>query len=956
MKSKHLLFGISALLIGAATLFYVNIKENKEIAPYQPRENSLIQAPGISGAIEYVMSIRNNFPSGELNHGDVIMARKEVEQFAKNNTAKAMNLNWQEVGPDNIGGRVRAILIDKDNPDIVFAGAVSGGLWKSTTGGSSWILVPSVEQNIAICCITQDKDGYIYVGTGESFASVTGAAFGSSGFIGKGIYRSSDKTTFALLPQTIPSLNSMTVPWAFVNELAYDKINNRIWAATNGGLKYSNDKGDTWINANISPNGNSTDVLAGSDGTIVASVLNKCYISTDNGATFTNHSTNLTGKLPSSVGRIEFAIAPSDPNYIYASAANTAGQMKGIYRSTDKGNTWTIIGPEGSTNFQPYRNQGTYNNIITVFPNNKDKILLGGIDLWMWHDGGTWTQKTLWSLSRTSSLYIHADHHTYVFHPKDPNIIYAGSDGGVSRSLNGGQTWHTLNKNFNTVQYYAIGVSHNGMVMGGTQDNGTLLIDRIGNTPKNAWDVQGGDGGSCVMSTVNPDVWVSTIYYGGLKRTPNRGGTMTDFFSNRMLALGVPGSTWPAGFVTPFVLWENNNELNSQDSVRFISDTTYAAGQKVIVRSANNQYPFDYVTPVALNKNDTILVRDIVQTKFFLGGRNAVWMTKQLLDFSKTPDWYKIAVISGESRAMAYSKDGNHLFVGTSTGNLYRISNLTFSKDSINTDVDGGKSVLVNTSISSGLPSRPVTSISVDPKNPNNVVVTFGNYANSIYIYRSTNALDAIPTWASKQGNLPAMPVYASLIEMTNTSTVLVGTEYGIYATNNINATSPVWTVENDGMEKVPVYFLLQQINNFPYKVVSKMVLGELSIKIYPNTTNYGVIYAGTHGRGIFETFKYLSVEKPHANNNHLLKPNLTIYPNPVTDRNLNTSITLFSNSSVMINIFDLNGRLIKSENLGPKSTGIHKVSLTLDQMPTGTYLLQVVAGKDISVGKFIVK
>jgi hypothetical protein len=317
---------------------------------------------------------------------------------------KSVGLTWNEVGPDNIGGRTRAILIDKDNPSIVFAGGVAGGLWKSTTGGSSWVQVPTITQNLAISSIAQDKFGNIFVGTGESFASASGGANGSSGFIGGGMYFSSDKTNFSLLSSTLPAGNSSSVNWAFINKLACDPNTGRLYAATNRGLKYSDDKGTTWNDLPSPLNlADATDVKIATDGTVVASLGNKCYINNLGTGSFVNYSTGAAGKLPASgVARAEFAIAPSDPNYIYASLANNTGNVLGIYRSTDKGENWTLIGPPNSTSFQPFRNQGTYNNIIAVYPNNKNKVLLGGIDMWVWSQGSNFTRVTQWSLEPSS--------------------------------------------------------------------------------------------------------------------------------------------------------------------------------------------------------------------------------------------------------------------------------------------------------------------------------------------------------------------------------------------------------------------------------------------------------------------------------------------------------------------------------------------------------------------------
>jgi len=953
MKNKRLILSLTSALLVCSVVIFFTFSANEKSQKYTPRKAKIHNQQGIKGAMEYIASIRNNQVTGEIDHNDIKKARKEVEAFAQSSNNKGvLNLTWEEKGPDNIGGRTRAILIDKDNPNIMFAGSVSGGIWKSTTAGSSWIKLNDMAENLAISCIAQDKFGNIYYGTGESFAPGGGIANGSTGFIGKGVFKSTDGNTFTLLSST-------STNWDFINEIACDPVNGRVYMATNKGLRYSDNQGTSWTLATGTPaNANVEDVQVASDQSVAASISRRCYISTNAGASYTNQSAGQTGDLPSTgISRLELAYAPSDPNYIYASLAASDRQLLGIYRSTDKGDTWSVIGPGGSQTFQPFRNQGNYDNTIRVYPNNKDKILLGGIDLWEWHLGGTWTQKTLWFLNPKSSLYIHADQHTYVFNPTNPDIIYSGSDGGISRSVDGGQHWHTRNINYNTVQFYTVACSHDDKVMGGTQDNGTLAIDGYGNTPMNARKIQGGDGGWCAFSHIYPYAYFTTVYYGGLLRSPDIGITKRSFFSNRIENLGDTGTGAFASFVTPLLLWENVNDQNAQDTIAIVADTNYPAGTEVTVLSKTLSYPIKHTLTSAVIQGETIYIKDVVQSKFFVGLNGGVYMTRQVLDFSKIPDWYKIASVSGTSQCMAYSKDGDVLFVGTKSGNLYRISNLSLSYDSVNTDIVSANSVIEVKKLSNLNVSRPITSIAVDPTDANHIVVTLGNYGNTVYIYRSTNALDTSasgPTFYSRQGNLPKFPVYASVIEIINNNTVIVGTEYGVYLTKNINSPSPSWSDENTGLAHVPVYMIRQQTNNFPYKSITLTIQGEQFTLTFPQTENYGTIYVGTHGRGIFKTENYLSIKQPQPTIVSA-KPTLSLYPNPVSDL-ANISINLENSAKTTINIYDISGRIVKTMDLGQKSAGTHKISIDCNDLSNGTYIAQMIAGKEKIASKFIVR
>jgi len=952
MNNRKLLFSLGVCIIVGSVFFCTFLL--KGTAKYSPRSvNNHFKSQGANDAALWNYNIKKNQITGTIDPNDVLQARHEALALSQSKSGNTLsNFTWAEVGPDNIGGRSRAIVIDKDNSNIIYAAGVSGGIFKSVTGGSSWVKVNDMAENLAVASMAQcPLTGAIYAGTGEGLGNgPMGTTDGNTAFLGKGIYKSTDGNTFSLIASTIPAVaNSTTADWATVNELAVDE-NGWVYAATNKGLRLSKDGGDTWTNPVLYPatspyTGFATDVnvvKVGNNKTVVAAVGNKCFISLTGDADYVNHSTGGTTQLPiSGLNRIEFAIAPSNPDYIYACASKTTGNLQNVYRTKDKGASWEIIGLGGTTTFEPLGGQGSYGNTIAVFPNNPNKIILGGIDLWSWEDGGNWEQRTLWYLDPTNPYYVHADIHKFTFSPSQPNTFYVGSDGGISKSIDGGKTYLTINKNFSVTQFYAISCSRSGDVLGGTQDNGTILVNRQGNTVQSGVSVMGGDGGGTAISIINPDAYFATTYYAGTGRSPDKGVTFypkadgaNPFFSPRMLALGTPGSSFPAAFVTPLLLWETFNDIYSPDSVIFKAvDTSYTAGSTVLVRSKNG-YLFEYLLSQNLNDGEQIKVHDKIQSKFFLGTSNGVWMTREALDFSVRPSWYKIADLSGQVTSMAVSKDGMYLFAGASNGNIYRISNLRLANDSISADVGSPYMVIETKLLGGGLPSgRVPTSIAIDPNNANHVIVTYGNYGNTSYIYRSTNALDQSPIFVSKQGNLPKMPVYSSLIEMSNSSLVIIGSEYGVYATENIQAASPTWTdINTGGLANVPVYMLLQQIYD------------------YPGVSNYGVIYAATHGRGIFESGTYMGINengKTPANSNL----EVSVYPNPVSDK-ANISYNIKGNSKVSLKVFDIQGRLKDTYEL---SGNQHNFSFDCSKYSKGIYIVQLLTENKKASAKFIV-
>jgi len=988
MKNKKLFLSFVAFI--AICGFVISMVFNNHTKNYQPRKaQDFYHQQGISGAIKWLNQIKGDPLTGKISDKDLLKARESVLSFiAQNKSKAALGIDWYEMGPDNVGGRTRAILIDKNNTDRIYAGGVAGGLWVSNTGGNTWNRVESIEDNVSVSCIAQSPSGVIYVGTGEGLAQPNGINF-NSGQIGTGMYKSTDGITFISIASTIPSYSASgldNIEWSTINRIACMPNSERVYVAYSNGLKYSDDQGVTWNYAKnivgtnlITLIGRGTDIKIGSNGLIIYTQYvgnnGRLYISpTGDPNAFVNKTTGgvLPSFLPSNMGRIEVAVAPSNPNVLYASAAAVNGTLYNIYQSKDAGNSWSIICPGGNINVDIFRDQGWYDNVIAVYPNNSGHILVGGIDMWEGIEGAanqpfSWTRKTLWQIDPSSIFYVHADHHAYVFHPTNPSILYVGSDGGISKSTNGALTFFTMNRGYNVTQFYSVACSNDHRVMGGTQDNGTQYINRQGNTPQNAKHVMGGDGGYSEFSIINSKAMFKSTYYGRVERSPDNNASSEDYhrwydwdMTTREDGI-ITDVNWTeneASFVTPILKWESLNDINSPDSVFFIAIDTVKVGQKVRAKSKNNRYPIPFISTTALSKGDTVKVHDVVQHKFFLGIQNMVWMTREALDFSKTPEWSKISLgLTGMVQTMAVSKDGDNLFVGTQEGRLYRISGLKYAKDSLNSDTRSTGCILTTTSI--GTFSRAITSISVDWYNPNRVIVTLGNFgSHTSYISLSEDALAAVPTFSSKQGNMPKIPVYSSVFEMNHPNFVIVGTEYGIFTTDNISAANPVWTPENNGLGQVPVFMLRQQTMFAKQDTTTSLDLsGNIIYNIFPGVTNTGFIYMGTHGRGIFYNSKYYRApDQESIQDNTFIanKPIITVYPNPVSS-NANIAFSLKSTEKVNIRVYDLRGRIVKEMNLGSYAIGNHDVQFNCEDLTSGTYIVNLKAGDISTSSKFVV-
>ncbi|MCD4734491.1 MAG: hypothetical protein K8R53_00480, partial [Bacteroidales bacterium] len=864
MKKRVLpLVFVTFLVAGlGAMLFFMSFEKDNDTAHLNTSPKSFIKAK------EHLAMIRNNLATGILDPSYVIKAREQADAVAGYKSGNAVDFNWSSLGPNNIGGRTRALFFDTRDTSFstIYAAGVNGGIFKTTNLGASWNrLENETAQNLSVSCMMQTSDNKIYVGTGEGFNvqnyTVLENLGYNSGFVGQGIFESSDGETFTLVPGTEPEANNDTIAFAYVNEIARDP-NGNLWAATNTGILTQS--GGDWSYAQYTDStgtndltGLAWDIKISSTGLVIASVGGKAYVSTGSNANgFTSISTDEEDQLPSEgIGRIEFAIAPSDENVVYAlAAADNTKSLENIYLSEDGGATWRIVGPGGSTSLnllgsfyysgttENYYYQGDFCNSITVYPNNPYKILAGGVNLWegeLINQTGyyQWAQRSVGDgdpITQYNQEFCHVDHHLYAFRPNYGNEFAIATDGGVfyGSITNGVYSFESLPINFVTTQYYVIAPSvHYDRIIGGTQDNGTLLSVPFGNQMYgyNIWSQfleDGGDGGYCEMSSIEKYV-LNDGYYAPVSAISSTPMRTDDDLINRMRRSETDGFDFSLNFLdgdivndnflTPMALYENFNNLGSETEVLWMADATYTAGTTITARSNNREQPFNHVLENDVNEGDSIMVKDIVTNNLFIATQDEVWMTMEALDFTVNPEWWLISDkprvgFEGDPSCIAYSSDGNYLFVGTYDGKLYRISNIAYAQDYNKADVMSPNCVIATDEIAiiQGELNQAITSVSIDPGDANKVLVTLGNYGNSDYIYYTESGLDNAPVFESVQGNLPAMPVYASVLEMDpGNNLALIGTDQGIWVSDDVSAKS--WYQSKTGIGIVPVFDLQQQ-------------------------------------------------------------------------------------------------------------------------------------------------
>lgn len=969
------LFALSALTIAGVVLVqnFSSLPTYKARAEKEEKLGNSEYQQEIQGAIDYNIKLRRNVLTGVVESKDIYETKAEVSKALamKASGVNNLGLNWSEMGPDNIGGRTLAILIDKNNSNKMFAGGVSGGLWVSTNGGGSWSAAPGCDQlsNIAVSCITQAANGDIYFGTGESFYYPSGNGAGG-GIAGGGVYKSTDGgNSFFLLPSTKPAADLNSGPALICQMAASPTDPNKIYLAADNGLLMTYDGGTTWypvLKGNLKTL-RAEDVDVASDGTVVAVIqggTTKPYLSTtgDTGS-FTPIS---GGLLFSNVLRMEIAIAPSDPNFMYASLASAApstfGLLAGIYLTVNKGKSWKLIGPGGTKQFEPFasggQGQGGYDNAIAVSPFDKTFVLLGGVNLYKWKGlsstdtsgVGQWSQLDSQFNNPNNSYYVHPDKHTVKFHPTNKNNVFIGCDGGVFRSsniLSTAPTFSPLNKGYDVTQFYSVAfsaLSNSSFpgVLGGTQDNGTLFNLGTGTTKRGFDAVDGGDGGECQISQLK-DFLYTTVYYGSLSRN---GGpiynTKVAALKNGSAGVGSPGF---ASFVTPVKLFETTQSVASYDSVTFVAGQDYSAGDKINLLSKRGSLYFEYVLPNAVNNGDVIRVPDLVQSRLAVGfaGVNGVYMTTDAFGSSGSSNWFHVGRLGGgEVEALAWSNDGDVLYFGTEGGQLYRITNMLAAVDSLSADTASNKRVIHQQQI--GGFGQMITDIAIDPNNDNNILVTLANYGSPDHVYLNTNA-KTTPKSAGKnnftslQGTgsqkLPAMPVYGAVFVKSQPNTVALATEYGVWASTDITqpASSIVWEQETNGqLPQVPCFAIHQQTID-PW-----------------NCLNSGTIYVGTHGRGIWKCENYFSPQTSVKENSKFNPSLVSIFPNPAVSQ-ATVEFAVNRRTNLTMNIFDMSGKLVKSEVMNNVQEGKQHLIIDSSSLSSGTYLL-CLKGDDINSAK----
>jgi photosystem II stability/assembly factor-like uncharacterized protein len=469
---------------------------------------------------------------------------------------------WRSLGPNGVFGadngfagsasmldigRVTAVM--PNSAGSLFIATASGGVWRNTLGGY-WTPLTDDQCNLTIGALSIDAadPNVIFAGTGEYNVNSWGC----------GILRSIDGgtswsnlggTAFRVTAGGIPH-GSASFGHILVSRPPAGSVSNTVLiAASNVAVFRSPDGGSSW---SVALSGATASVVAHPAvvGTVFAGNSDNftpsrrgVHKSTDNGASWTMLPV-LPGVNADDLDRIELATTPAAPNLVYAAVGNRAGGFVGLFVWDDAAGTWTQLTATG-LNSGAYRDdigaQSWYDLAIAVDPRSASRVYLAGIRGFRSDDGG--------ATFRPMGGEVHVDWHSIAIDPRNPDILYAGTDGGVFVSTDNGANWVSRNAGLTVTQYYpGISSSPNGsQVMGGSQDNGTHVF-----TGSMFWNgFLGGDGGYTATNYSNPD-----IIYGESQWDSNGGGAFVIRYDGNTSTKRTAGiqSSDRALFLPPYVM------------------------------------------------------------------------------------------------------------------------------------------------------------------------------------------------------------------------------------------------------------------------------------------------------------------------------------------------------------------------------------------------------------------
>jgi uncharacterized repeat protein (TIGR01451 family) len=701
-------------------------------------------------------------PNGEIPKGARQRALGQIKKAkltGSSLTASAPTERWVSIGPapilngqtsprQPVSGRVADIAIDPLDTNHWLIGAAQGGIWETQDAGANWRPLTDDQPSLATGAIAfaPGNPNIIYAGTGE-------AVYSSDSYAGVGLLKSEDggESWFLLGASTFAQTS-------FSGIRVHPGNPDRVVVATASGVAgaagyvppsaptgvYTSDNGGTNWTLHLPGQASDLEVhpadfsrqyaaLGNPLGTTTNGLLqstNGVYRSVDAGLAWNRVTGPWDTLLSNRLGRIEMALAPSDPDVLYVSATLgvefqgpdvlSGGGLAGIWRTANAwaaSPTWTSL-PTPSTGPQVW-----YNHQLSVHPTNANVLYFGETPLHR-YNGSSWTVLGGNYLGNSFMSLIHADQHAIAW---AGSRLVVGNDGGVWSSIDDGVTWSNHNAGLEITQFYrgSLHPSNPNFALGGSQDNGTEKW-----TGSNAWLwVSFGDGGESAFSSRNPDThWAVSLQKSTIRRTFD-GSTFTDASS------GIDDVNAP--FVTRFAQHPALEDLFIHGTDRLWKCTNFFSGS-----------PF-------WRSNSPALLHSVTTNVIFDVHTNML------------PD---------QITALAFARSdatGNTYAYGTAFGTLRLTTN--------------GGGDWIDLDPTNALPDRWVTDIAFDPKDANGLWLTVSSFYEATpvqpgHVFKTTNALADVPVWQNVSPPVN-VPHNAIVIDPINPNRVFVGTDIGVWET-----------------------------------------------------------------------------------------------------------------------------------------------------------------------------
>ena len=699
---------------------------------------------------------------------DPLLARPEAGGFTRSDAGPSANaltagLSWRPLGPygassgtswGKVAGRITALAVHPSNAEIVFVGAATGGIWKSTDGGRSFRPVSDTAPSLATSAIVfspADPD-ILYAATGEAdSAYLEGNPASSLGtYLGAGLLRSVDAgETWSRVDVDLPQ--NAVVSRVLVNPRDPQQVLVAVYIfhdvaagrSRSGGTYLSTDGGVRFTRTFVHAASDLVQDPASPDGVFAAfgidggcsscAVPGGIWRSADFGLTWSPSLTHDSpgAPIPVQPGQVKLTISATSPPVLYASVldGNDSHAAGGLFRSGDGGLTWEKRTVHPQMCPKDGFNQCSYDHTLLVHPTRPDLVYLGTVSLYVSEDGAA-TWKPLVEVYAYGAS-VHPDQHALAIPASAPGTLWVGNDGGLYRTTNGGTTFESRSDTLGLIQLNGIAF-HPSMpefLMGGTQDNGNLrTLDGV------SWsDRTGSDGGFVLVRQDAPAQILAANYYAYLNISTTTGTVFRDVTPSPALITEEGEPSEPMAFYPPAAAAPDAPATVFLGTQRLWANTSFGADRHA-------------------------------------------WVPRST----------EMAVAAGVITALDVLGDGSGpVWVGGSRGDVL------FS-------TDGGATWARRTG---GLPAAIVTDVRAVSGDGRSAYVAFGGYlgAPSRHVFVTT---DAGLTWTNVSGEIPDVPVTALVPAPGDPRELFAATDVGVFRSTNGGAS---WSAFSAGLPNTTV-------------------------------------------------------------------------------------------------------------------------------------------------------